>query len=105
MVNQRTCRVSSKKHFGHCVRESSARVNVGNTHANISPQKIGIYFQYPFTRSISDDCFKDIHDGKIYKESSQQSKFLSVPEHTGLILKNSDGASHLEILFGLFISL
>ena len=41
--------------------------------------------QYPFTHSISDDCIKDIHDGKIYKDLSQQSNFLCVPEHTGLI--------------------
>lgn len=46
--------------------------------------------QYPYKRAVIDDCIQDIHDGEHYKKLSEQGKFFSAPERTGLILC-SDG--------------
>ena len=46
--------------------------------------------QYPFSRATNAGCLQDIHDTKKYQRLSQAGKFLSVPEHTGLIL-STDG--------------
>ena len=46
--------------------------------------------QYPFTRKSLPDCIQDIQDGSCYKILMEPGEFLSVPEHTGLILC-SDG--------------
>ena len=46
--------------------------------------------QYPFTRGTNAGYLQDIHDTKKYKKLSRPGKFLSVPEHTGLIL-STDG--------------
>ena len=49
-----------------------------------------IQLQYPFTRNTIADTLQDIQDGKLYQELLKPGGFLSVPEHTGLILC-SDG--------------
>lgn len=46
--------------------------------------------QYPFTRHTKPGILQDIQDGTLYRELMQPGQFLSVPEHTGLILC-SDG--------------
>lgn len=46
--------------------------------------------QYPFTRKNVQGRIQDIQDGKLYQELQGPGGFLSVPEHTGLILC-SDG--------------
>ena len=46
--------------------------------------------RYPFTRGTNTVCLQDIHDTKKYKRLSRPGKFLSFPEHTGLIL-STDG--------------
>lgn len=46
---------------------------------------------YPFTRQSVPNCIGDIQDGTEYVQLMQPGNFLSVPEHTGLILC-SDGA-------------
>ncbi len=46
--------------------------------------------QYPFTRQHHSNYIKDIQDGEEYKKLMEPGNFLSVPEHTGLILC-SDG--------------
>ena len=46
--------------------------------------------QYPFTRKNVPGRMQDIQDGKLYQELQGPGGFLSVPEHTGLILC-SDG--------------
>ena len=48
--------------------------------------------QYHFTRnSTPAGHIRDIQDGEIYRRLAQPGEFLSIPEHTGLIL-NADGA-------------
>lgn len=46
--------------------------------------------QYPFTRQYIPGVIQDIQDGKKYQKLMRTGEFLSVPEHTGLILC-SDG--------------
>ena len=46
--------------------------------------------QYPFCRQTHPTCMKDTHDSEEYTRLMQPGEFLSVPEHTGLILC-SDG--------------
>lgn len=46
--------------------------------------------QYPFTRKVVPDTIQDIQDGSNYRKLMKPEEFLSVPEHTGLILC-SDG--------------
>lgn len=46
--------------------------------------------QYPFSRKVLPNKLCDIQDGRKYKTLMQPGKFLSTPEHTGLILC-SDG--------------
>ena len=48
--------------------------------------------QYPFTRSSEGGLICDIQDGSKYKHLQKPGKFLSYPEHTGLIL-NTDGVA------------
>lgn len=43
-------------------------------------------FQYPFTRVKDSDMLQDIHDGRAMMDLMSSGNFLSVPEHTGLIL-------------------
>lgn len=42
--------------------------------------------QYPFARVSTDGCIQDIHDGSCFKKWMQPGEFLSVPEHTGLVM-------------------
>ena len=42
--------------------------------------------QYPFVRPTYQGFIQDIQDGNRYRKLSRPGKFLSVPEHTGLIL-------------------
>ena len=42
--------------------------------------------QYPFSRPSFNGIIQDIQDGNRYQKLSRPGKFLSVPEHTGLLL-------------------
>lgn len=42
--------------------------------------------QYPFSRQNDPDRIQDIQDGNDYRHLMKPGKFLSVPEHTGLVL-------------------
>ncbi len=42
--------------------------------------------QYPFVRTSTPENIQDIQDGSMYKSLMVPGEFLSVPEHTGLIL-------------------
>ena len=44
------------------------------------------HFKYPFKRNQSDTHLRDLHDGSAFKGLMSEGEFLSVPEHTGLIL-------------------
>lgn len=48
--------------------------------------------QYPFSRVAKPGFICDIQDGKLYKNLQKPGKFLSYPEHTGLVL-NTDGVA------------
>ena len=48
--------------------------------------------QYPHKRLKDINCLQDIHDGSVISELSKPGRFLSYPEHTGLIL-NTDGVA------------
>ncbi len=48
--------------------------------------------QYPFVRDCKPNTISDIQDGALYKELQKPGKFLSYPEHTGLML-NTDGVA------------
>lgn len=48
--------------------------------------------QYPFTRKMKANVICDILDGCKYQDLQKPGKFLSYPEHTGLIL-NTDGVA------------
>ena len=48
--------------------------------------------QYPFNRDVTPDHLCDIQDGLKYTELAKPGRFLSFPEHTGLIL-NTDGVA------------
>ena len=41
---------------------------------------------YPFTRKAINGKIVDIHDGRAYQKLSKPGGFLTVPEHTGLVL-------------------
>ena len=43
-------------------------------------------FQYPFTRNVVDGKIQDVQDGEQYRKLTEPGGFLTVPEHTGLIL-------------------
>lgn len=57
--------------------------------SNISAENWDVV-QYPFTRNYIPNCIQDIQDGSEYRKLMQPGQFLSVPEHTGLVLC-SDG--------------
>ena len=42
--------------------------------------------QYPFTRNVMDGKIQDVQDGEEYLKLTEPGGFLTVPEHTGLIL-------------------
>ena len=48
--------------------------------------------QYPFVHDCKPNTISDIQDGALYNELQKPGKFLSYPEHTGLML-NTDGVA------------